>query len=390
MAVLLRMKRMPRILAGASVLAMMAALLLYPAESVAAARAGLVLCGNVIIPSLFPFFVLSTLLVDLGIVVWFGRALEGAMWPLFRVNGVCASALTLGLVGGYPVGARTAISLYRKGLCSRTEAERLLAFCNNSGPAFILGVGGAGVFVSGSVGLLLYAVHMLASVLVGLVFRFYKPGGRPARRRTENYIGAPRLTAVFTAAVRDGFSAVLGICAFVVFFSVVIRLLTLSGAFSAAAKLLVPLGFTETGAENLLTGVIELTSGVWSLAGTGALVGRLSLAAFMLGWAGVSVHCQVLSFLGESGLSAKTYFAGKLLHGAFSAALMTLAVRIFPLEAPVGAYLAEQVGGIAEMDFEAALTASVTVVWGLWLLFLIVSALSLRKNSGKRRRRVVQ
>ena len=52
-----------------------------------------------------------------------------------------------------------------------------------------------------------------------------------------------------------------------------------------------------------------------SLTGAGTLTGRLSMAAFMLGWAGLSVHCQVLAFLGDSGLSLRTYLTGKLLHG---------------------------------------------------------------------------
>ena len=131
-------------LLGLGVLCATLALMLYPQESMQAARDGLTLCGNVIIPSLFPFFVLSSLVVELGLAGYLGRMLEGVMRPLFNVSGVCASAFALGFVGGYPVGARTAIDLYQKGMCTRTEAERLLAFCNNSVPAFILGVVGAG------------------------------------------------------------------------------------------------------------------------------------------------------------------------------------------------------------------------------------------------------
>ena len=130
-------------LLGLGLLCATLALMLYPQESMQAARDGLTLCGNVIIPSLFPFFVLSSLVVELGLAGYLGRMLEGVMRPLFNVSGVCASAFALGFVGGYPVGARTAIDLYQKGMCTRTEAERLLAFCNNSGPAFILGVVGA-------------------------------------------------------------------------------------------------------------------------------------------------------------------------------------------------------------------------------------------------------
>ena len=161
---------------GLALLCATLGLMLYPQECMSAAKDGLTLCYNVIIPSLFPFFVLSSLVVELGLAGYVGRALERVMRPLFNVSGACASAFALGFIGGYPVGAKTAISLYEKGMCSRTEAERLLSFCNNSGPAFILGVVGAGVFGSSKVGLLLYLAHAAASVCVGILFRFYKAG----------------------------------------------------------------------------------------------------------------------------------------------------------------------------------------------------------------------
>ena len=97
---------------GLALLCAVLALMRWPQESMAAARDGLALCGNVIIPSLFPFFVLSSLVVELGMSRYLGRLLEGVMAPLFRVGGACSSALALGFVGGYPVGARTAIALY--------------------------------------------------------------------------------------------------------------------------------------------------------------------------------------------------------------------------------------------------------------------------------------
>ena len=99
-------------LLGLALLGATLALMLYPQQSMEAARTGLQLCYNVIIPSLFPFFVLSSLVVELGLAGYVGRALEGVMRPLFRVPGSCASAVALGFIGGYPVGARTAISLY--------------------------------------------------------------------------------------------------------------------------------------------------------------------------------------------------------------------------------------------------------------------------------------
>ena len=395
MSRLLCRQRVREVLLGAALLCATLALLLYPSDAIQAAKDGLLLCYNVIIPSLFPFFVLSSLVVELGLAGYLGRLLEGIMRPVFNVSGACACAFALGFIGGYPVGAKTAIRLYETGMCTKTEAERLLAFCNNSGPAFILGVVGAGVFASSRVGVLLYLAHAAASVCIGVLFRFYKAGPRSAagEMRPPPRFEARRFTAALTGSIQNSFRSTLNICAFVVFFTVAIKLLFLSGFLPALARVLggvlAPLGMTQAWTERLLTGLIEISSGVWTLSGDGTMAGRMSMAAFMLGWAGFSVHCQVLSFLGGSGLSVKTYLIGKLLHGGLSALFVSGLVRLFPLRAPVSDYLAEQVAGIAALEFHTALTISTVCAWVLFLFFLFVACAAARKGLGKRRRPVL-
>ena len=92
-------------------------------------RAGeaLALCGRSVVPSLFPFLVLSILLVSLGFGELLSPYLAGLMTPLFRLPGCAGSALLLGLAGGYPIGAQTAARLYQEGALTRGEAERLLS-----------------------------------------------------------------------------------------------------------------------------------------------------------------------------------------------------------------------------------------------------------------------
>lgn len=377
---LLTEKKIRDALVGFALLVATAGLVLAPDQAIAGAKDGLTLCFNVIVPSLFPFFVLSSLVVDLGLAAYLGRAMERLMRPLFRVSGSCAAAIALGFIGGYPVGARTALQLYQQGLCSKTEAERLLAFCNNSGPAFILGVVGAGVFGDSRVGLLLYLTHALASLLVGLLFRLYG-------RSTSSQSSAPRAKPIqavtvptaFTGAVSRSMQNTLNICAFVVFFAVVLQLLSTYGAFTALARLLSLAGFQPEWARRLVAGLLELSSGVSSLRGSTHLAGRVSMAAFMLGWAGLSVHCQVLSFLVDSGLSAKTYLAGKLCHGLIAAALTYCLARLLPLSVPVADYLVEQAESIAAMDFSTALAASSLAALGGWL-FLAALCRSLWRN----------
>lgn len=380
-------------LLGCTLLCAGAALVLYPTQSMNAGRQGLQLCANVIIPSLFPFFVLSSLVVELGMARYLGQALEGLMWPLFRVGGSGASALVLGLVGGYPVGAQTAISLYEKGLCSKEETQRLLAFCNNSGPAFIFGVVGAGVFGSGAIGLLLYLAHMTASLCVGLLFRFYGGNGSPsANCRSKPHFQTTCFYTALTASIKNSFTSALNICAFVVFFSVVIRLLFLCGVMGAAADalacMLAPVGFDQALARQLLTGFLEISSGVTSLSADGSLSGQVSMAAFMLGWAGLSVHCQVLSFLGDRGLSPRTYLTGKALHGILSALFTAALTRLFPLSQTVSGYLTQQVDHLTALDAGSILSISTVWAWLLWLGFLVLTLYAIRrkKSGGKRRR----
>ena len=175
----------------------------------------------------------------------------------------------------------------------------------------------------------------------------------------------------------------LNICAFVVFFAVVLQLLTAYGVLGVVARLLALLGFQQEWARRLVAGLLELSSGVSSLAGGGGVVGRVSMAAFMLGWAGLSVHCQVLSFLVDSGLSARTYLAGKLCHGLIAAGLTWLLARIIPFSEPVSSYLVQQTESLAAIDFSSALAVSTVTSFGVWLIFSVLCLSQLRKRGGK-------
>ncbi len=369
---------------AAALLAVSAGLLIFPSPMVDAASEGVKLCFNVLIPSLFPFFVISNLTVELGLADMLGEALSPVMEPLFNVNGSCASALLLGFVGGYPVGARTVISLYESGRCSKAEAERMLAFSNNSGPAFIFGVVGAGIFSSSRVGLILYLVHIVSSVIVGLIFR--RHGERDIRRASRQRRTALPFPAAFVKSVSSAFSGCLGICGFVIFFTVLIRLLFVSGVIGHITALAGLFGVDPDWAQRLLTGLVELTSGVWSLREVSGIPASIAMAAFMLGWAGLSVHCQVLSFLGSTGLSAKTYILGKLLHGLISAALAGLLASFLSADVPVGAYIARQVAEMSAVDFRYALRASAVLSAGIMVIFILVALICI-KICGKKGRR---
>ena len=360
----------------------MAGLLFFPRECAEAARDSVSVCLSVVIPTLFPFFVFSAFAVESGLSLLLGRAMAPAM-RLFRVGGAAGSAFVLGLVSGFPVGAKTAISLYENGQCTKTESERLLSFCNNTGPAFILGSVGIGIFNSQSAGLLLYGAQVAASVLTGVLFGIFWRGKNGAKRasRPPKSANAPLLRC-FLDAVRSGGVSVFNICVFVVFFSVAIRLLFVSGAIPAAAaalgRLLAPLGVERALLERLFTGFFEVVSGVRSAGGGGLGAENLALTGAILGWAGLSVHCQVLSFLSGSGLSARPYLIGKLLQSAFAALFTYLLALAAPLgiERPAFSSGSQPVVAVTGFTFYRALALSGAALLLLFMLSVLAAVLS--------------
>ena len=211
------------LLPGAAIFCLLA-LLLLPEEGAQAARDALALCAQTVVPSLFPFFVLSALLTSGSASALFASLLSPLMRPLFSLSGAGASALALGLCGGYPVGARTAAALVENGSLPREEGERLLAFCNNAGPGFLLGVCGAGVFSSARAGAALYLIHAAAAIFSGvLICRALPPVPYHEARVQEGK--RQRFSTVFPLAVQSALSGCLNVSAFVVFFTVLVRLL---------------------------------------------------------------------------------------------------------------------------------------------------------------------
>jgi len=298
-----------------------AGFILYTGAVRSAVGTALELCGKVLIPSMLPCMVMTNLLLESGGMTLLGRPFEKMMRPLFRLPGECAPVLMMGLTAGYPIGARGAILLYQKGILTREECERLLAFCNNSGPTFIFGTLGLTVFASSRVGLLLFIAHSAASLTVGLLFRFYRPGDPKGKteKKPENRIV---LTAeTFTDSISGAADSLIHMTAYVTFFSATIAALRESGFLYKLSVILSGIAGQPTAyIEALLTGILEMTGGIFRIMPQeGNIEASVTMAAFLLGWAGLSVHFQVLSFLGESGLSTWPYFAGKLLHGVISA-----------------------------------------------------------------------
>ena len=299
-------------------------LVLYPAEASRGAVRGLTVCTGVIIPALFPFFVLSKVLMSMGLPTKLGAILAPLGKRLFGISGEGVTAFVFSLCGGYPLGASVTAEMYRSARIGKKEAERMLGFCNNCGPAFIIGAIGGGVFHSPTIGIMLWGIHALTAVLIGFLSSVGKQQNSPLVNTNPPH--PLSFSRAFSEGVKSSVTTILTVCGFVVFFSVITSLLEQLGLFPAFAGRLAahfPIGLTA--AQSLLWGLLEMGGGIASMEGLSPTPQSLALAAFITGWGGLSVHFQTAAVLGDAGLSAIKHTVGRILQGCLSAGMAYLA-----------------------------------------------------------------
>ena len=149
-------------------------ILIFSTANLTAVKSGINLWATSVVPSLFPFFVATELLMHTNIIYHIGNMLNQFMKPLFNIRGEGAFAFIMGIISGYPIGAKIATNFRKEQICSKEECERLLSFTNNSGPLFIIGSVGILLYRNTMIGILLFITHLLASLTVGFFFAFGK------------------------------------------------------------------------------------------------------------------------------------------------------------------------------------------------------------------------
>ncbi|AZB42818.1 sporulation integral membrane protein YlbJ [Bacillus sp. FJAT-42376] len=327
-------------------IALTASIILHPKASLEASRSGLEVWWTIVFPSLLPFFIVSELLIGFGIVRFAGVLLEPVMRPLFKVPGAGGFVWAMGIASGFPAGAKLTALLRKEKQLTQIEAERLVSFTNCSSPLFMFAAVSVGIFKNPALGLLLASAHYLSNLCVGIIMRFHG-------RRTEALQNQARRKNRFFPSVSEAFlalhetrlknkkpigkmlgDAVLGsvqtlliIGGFIILFSVLNRMLDITGFSSAAAAALNHLfllfSVPPTLTKPFLAGLFEITQGNMEMSKASAgLLFKIMLAGFILGFSGLSVQAQVASILAETDIRFLPFFIARIMQG-FLAAFLT-------------------------------------------------------------------
>lgn len=315
-------------------------IIISPKDSVQAALNGLKIWGNNVFPSLFPFFVVSEIMIGLGVVNFIGVLLEPFMRPLFRVPGVGGFVFAMGVASGFPAGAKFTARLRQEKQLTSVEAERLVTFTNSSNPLFMGGAIAVGFFHNATLAVLIMASHYLGNLLVGFTMRFHGKSNKKdinkssirsislkqaflemhqKRLNDERTIGK-----ILGDAVNSAIQTLLMVGGFIILFSVLNNVLSLINITQLIA---LTLGFIlsifSIPAElsgPFFSGLLEITNGAQLISDTKetSLFHQMIIVSFILGFNGLSIQAQVASFLAEARIRFWPYFVARLLHGLYA------------------------------------------------------------------------
>lgn len=289
-------------------------LFVFPKDFSAGFAAGLANCGNVVIPSLFPFLVASSLAGSGEIPKQLKKFAEPIMQRMFHLSSDSIPAIVLGQLGGYLSGAKTVDSLYSSGIINRTQAQKLLLFCVNSGIGFSVNAVGNALLSSREAGKILLLSLCISSVLIGFLIRFIPDKSEVTQPRKNQSVP---FSAAVVNSVSSAASAMLGCCGFVCIFS----------GISAVMNSLI-----KNQTLSLIIGcILEVTSGCASAAGKVSLPVIAAVCAF----GGLCVHMQIIAVSRNFGINLPLFFLFRILHSAFAYAVCRIILYFHPIEEQV-------------------------------------------------------
>lgn len=300
-------------------------LLLFPTLCLQSAQQGLLLWFNKVLPSLLPFMIFINILVPLDGLskfITFSSPLSQKLWHL---PGHSFFALIIGLIAGYPMGAKVVKALYMDHKLTKEEAELTLCFSNNCGSLFIIGTVGTAMLSCTSLGYFLFFVHLLSAILISLLTTRNNTSSHHKSNISSHTDRVPSFSALLNQGVINAMDTIVCVGGYIILFSVITSLLTKTPFINRILNLAFSSYTMRSSFIGTLTGAFEISNGLYLLSTlTPSSVYILALMAAVISFGGLCVYFQTLYVLNDSNLSTKLYFTSKFLQSILSFSLTLL------------------------------------------------------------------
>ncbi len=286
----------------------------FPSEMKDGITNGLLICFNTVLPSLFPFLVLSSYIVKSDILSPIYNFLAPATRVIFKQPACAVSAIILSMIGGFPVGLKMINDLVVREEITKNQAKRLCFFCMNAGPAFTITAVGGNMLKSPVAGVIIYSSLCVSSLILGFLSRFFCDDESKHTRIKQYH---PSGISVLSASVTSGVNNILGICGWIVLFNGLVECFNSFNS-NYFLSLFFKTTFEVTGACNEFAGKIPLP-----------------LFSFIIGFGGFCVHCQVLDCLKNCKVKYPHFLFTRVINGCLSAIITHIILIFIPVEIEV-------------------------------------------------------
>ena len=250
-----------------------------------------------LIPSLFPFFIISNILINYNFTCYIPKKIKEICKRLFNITDNMLTILILSMLSGFPNNARNTRILYDKKLITLDEANHILIFSHFANPSFILTTVGIFFFNNSFIGIILLISHYLSNFILGIFFRNFFTHEKINNYKTDNKINFGN---VFIDSINKSVDTILLICGIVTVFLLISSLINNIFNFNL---------YNLT----IIKGILEITIGIESLSSLNLpMIYKCVIASCFLAFGGFSVHTQVISQINETNISYKYFFIGRI------------------------------------------------------------------------------
>ncbi|TFE00253.1 nucleoside recognition domain-containing protein [Jeotgalibacillus salarius] len=297
-------------------------LLVNPESTIEAAINGMQLFIEIIFPSLFPFFVLTSMLPSISWLNNFSKFFGHVMKPVFNVSGQGALVFLTGSLSGFPVGAKMTADMLKKNKISLPDAQRLICYTNGASPMFLIGAVAGGLMNQPSLGIILFLCHLAGNMIIGIFAGRLIKGDSlvkvPERNESVDYI------TLFRESVVISMKQLVVIGGFIIFFSVAIHSIE-NGIQSLHSDI------PNEKLEILASGILELSNGVdAAVRQSENLQTTAMIVLAMVSFSGLCIHMQVVSFIDHLPISYKPYLLSRLFHMILSPLIFIIYTHFSP------------------------------------------------------------
>lgn len=328
--------------------------LAMPKVSVDGAKNGLIYSFGVLIPSLFPFMFLSNFAVEYGISGKVGRVLAPFTEKVLYLPSEAGVTVLLSLIGGFPVGAIGINALFRQGRISEKQAQRMLCFCVNSGPAFLISVVGAELYDSELIGIILLTAQILSSLIIGIILGLFARKKEPLQRSVANAHSKIEFAPAFIMSAKNACTATINLCALVVLFS------SFSSIFLTAFKID---GSSLVGIT--IKSILEVTDACNCISDSHLPIYLTSLA---VGWSGICVHFQIFAAVEDLKINKPIFMLARISGGILSALLTFAATLLVSIDGEVFSNFVKSEPTLTSSSFYGSLALFISSI--LFLIFM--------------------